>query len=91
MKVSVSCVQKVKEKSEKPTPGIEEVTDNADVLAALDDGSAQVGAGTAWLWSRDEYAGAVLFDLGSIGIEEFLQRIKIRFCDVTRMTRQALI
>ena len=59
MKVSVSCVQKVKEKSEKPPRGIEEVTDNADVLAALDDGSAQVGAGTAWLWSREEYAGAL--------------------------------
>jgi uncharacterized protein len=59
LKVPVSCVQKVKERSEKPTHGIEEVTDNADVLAALDDGSAQVGAGTAWLWSREEYAGAV--------------------------------
>ncbi|HQQ77095.1 MAG TPA: AAA family ATPase, partial [Thermoanaerobaculia bacterium] len=59
MKVFVSCVQKVKEKSETPTRGIEEVTDNADVLAALADGSAQVGAGTAWLWSREEYAGAV--------------------------------
>jgi uncharacterized protein len=59
MKVSVSCVQKVKEKAGNPTPGIEEVTDNADVLAALDDGSAQVGAGTAWLWSRGEYAGAL--------------------------------
>ena len=62
MKVSVPCVQKIKtgaEKSDPPIPGIVEVTDNAGVLAALDDGSAQVGAGTAWLWSRDEYAGAV--------------------------------
>ena len=62
MKVSVPCVQKIKtgaEKSDPPVPGIDEVTDNADVLAALRDGTAQVGAGTAWLWSRDEYAGAV--------------------------------
>ena len=62
MKVSVPCVQKIKtgaEKSDPPIPGIVEVTDNAGVLAALDDGSAQVGAGTAWMWSRDEYAGAV--------------------------------
>jgi uncharacterized protein len=59
MKVSVSCVQKVKDKSDTPPHRIEEVTDNADVLAALDHGSAQVGAGTAWLWSREEYADAV--------------------------------
>jgi uncharacterized protein len=62
MKVSVPCVQKIKtgaEKSDPPISGIVEVTDNAGVLAALDDGSARVGAGTAWMWSRDEYAGAV--------------------------------
>jgi uncharacterized protein len=62
LKVSVSCVQRIKtgtEKSNPPVPGIEEVTDNADVLAALDAKTARVGAGTAWLWSREEYAGAV--------------------------------
>ena len=61
-KVTLSCVQKVGEKAKgqgPPVAGIEEVTDNADVLDALTDGRAQVGAGTAWLWSREEYAGAL--------------------------------
>jgi predicted RecB family nuclease len=62
MKISVPCVQKIKtgaEKSDPPIPGIEEVTDNEGVLAALAAGTAQVGAGTAWMWSREDYAGAV--------------------------------
>jgi uncharacterized protein len=54
--VALACVQKVKEKGPE-VPGIEEVTDNGDVLEALIEGRAQVGAGTAWLWSREEYAG----------------------------------
>lgn len=61
-KVPLSCVQKVGEKvreSGPPVAGIEEVTDNADVLEALTEGRAQVGAGTAWLWSREEYKGAL--------------------------------
>src|SRR5664280_676611 len=62
MKISVSCVQKIKtgaEKSDPPVPGIEEVTDNEGVRAAFRAGTAQVGAGTAWMWSREDYAGAV--------------------------------
>src|SRR5664280_1418783 len=61
-KVTLSCVQKVGDKAKGQGPavaGIEEVTDNADVLDALTEGRAQVGAGTAWLWSREEYAGAL--------------------------------
>jgi predicted RecB family nuclease len=60
--MTLSCVQKVRKKAKDKgpeIPGIEQVTDNADVLAALNEGRAQVGAGTAWLWSRPEYAGAV--------------------------------
>jgi predicted RecB family nuclease len=53
------CVQKVGDDSgENPPPGIALATDNAEPLAALDDG-AQVVAGTAWLWSREEYLEAV--------------------------------
>jgi len=33
--------------------------DNAAVRAALDSGAAQVAAGTGWLWSRPDMAGAV--------------------------------
>ena len=32
---------------------------NGEVLEALTSGVAQVGAGTAWLWSREEMAGSV--------------------------------
>jgi uncharacterized protein len=32
---------------------------NGEVLEALTSGAAQVGAGTAWLWSREEMAGSV--------------------------------
>jgi uncharacterized protein len=55
-KVTLSCVQKVKEKGPE-VPGIEEVTDNDGVLEALSEGRAQLGAGTAWLWSREDHAG----------------------------------
>jgi uncharacterized protein len=60
--VTLSCVQKVRKKANDKgpeIPGIEQVTDNADVLDALTEGRARVGAGTAWMWSRPEYAGAV--------------------------------
>ncbi len=41
-----------------PVPGITFATDNAEPLAALRAG-AQVVAGTAWLWSREDYFEAV--------------------------------
>lgn len=54
------CVQKVSEKPEEPpTERITLTTQNEDPLKALRDGTAQVAAGTAWLWSRDEYFEAV--------------------------------
>jgi predicted RecB family nuclease len=52
------CVQKVSEKPEEDPPGIVLTTDNAEPRAALHDG-AQVVAGTAWLWSREDYFEAV--------------------------------
>jgi uncharacterized protein len=57
-KSPLECIQKVFRKGPE-APGIEEVTDPLSVREALDKGRAQVGAGTAWLWSRKEYAGAV--------------------------------
>jgi len=39
--------------------GIEMVANNADVLNALMSGEAEVGSGTAWLWARPEFEGAV--------------------------------
>src|SRR6185369_13872120 len=35
------------------------VTDNSEVLEKLSTGEAHVAAGTAWLWSREEFAGSV--------------------------------
>jgi uncharacterized protein len=53
---SFICVQKVSEKSEVAPPnGIRETTDNGTALKALQTGDAQVVAGTAWLWSREDF------------------------------------
>ena len=52
------CIQKVKEKPDVDPPGITLTTDNAEPLTALHDG-ADIVAGTAWLWAREEYFEAV--------------------------------
>jgi uncharacterized protein len=52
------CIQKVGDVPDVPVPGITFATDNAEPLAALRAG-AQVVAGTAWLWSREDYFEAV--------------------------------
>jgi uncharacterized protein len=52
------CIQKVNERPEDDPPGIVTTTDNAEPLAELYDG-AQVVAGTAWLWAREDYFEAV--------------------------------
>lgn len=52
------CIQKVSGRSEENTPAITFATDNAEPLAALRSGT-QVVAGTAWLWSREDYFEAV--------------------------------
>ncbi len=55
----ISCVEKVNDKADEEPCQIKEVTANERVLAALSTGDAQVGAGTAWLWARDECFEAV--------------------------------
>jgi predicted RecB family nuclease len=57
--LELRCCQKVSEVSAAAPPAIIEVTDNGSVLDALVAGTAQVGAGTAWMWSRDEYENVV--------------------------------
>jgi uncharacterized protein len=54
----VRCAQKPDEMSEAFGP-IRELKKNEDALAALQDGSAQVLGGTAWLWSRPEFVESV--------------------------------
>jgi uncharacterized protein len=56
--VALRCVQKVSEKPDEESPDIVFATDYAEPLAALHDG-AQLVAGTAWLWSREDYFEAV--------------------------------
>jgi uncharacterized protein len=48
------CIQRVGEVPEVPVPGITFATNNAEPLAALRAG-AQIVAGTAWIWSREDY------------------------------------
>lgn len=55
----VACVQKVSEPEEDLPSGITITTDNAVALAALHDGGADVVAGTAWLWSREDVVETV--------------------------------
>jgi predicted RecB family nuclease len=54
---SISCVHKVSEKA-PDVSGIRFETDNEKTLAAIGT-SCQVGAGTAWLWSRKDAAEVV--------------------------------
>jgi uncharacterized protein len=55
----LTCVEKVKDISEEEPDGILEVRKNGEVLEALQAGAAQVAAGTAWLWSREELLESV--------------------------------
>jgi hypothetical protein len=52
------CVQKVSDPSDAGHGSIAEVTDNGSILDAIGSG-AQVAAGTAWLWAREELFEAV--------------------------------
>ncbi|HEX5080237.1 MAG TPA: TM0106 family RecB-like putative nuclease [Geminicoccaceae bacterium] len=53
------CVQKVGDPSEEPHDSIAEINDNGAILDELQSGAAQVAAGTAWLWAREEFFEAV--------------------------------
>src|SRR5207247_2733071 len=74
--LTVSCIEKVNEKSEEPNPAIPETKNNQHVLAALQSGEVQVAAGTAWLWARPEFAESldVLFvdEAGQMSLADVL-------------------
>ena len=57
--VDVQCIHRGGSASGGGSGAITETSDNAAVLSALQDGQVQVGAGTAWVWSRQEFAEAV--------------------------------
>ena len=56
--LAVARIQKVRDSSADPA-GVVETRDNPPVLAALRGRTAQVAGGTAWMWARPEFAGAV--------------------------------
>ena len=57
--VELTCLHKVTEVSAKPPDGIAETKDTRKPLNALGAGEANLVGGTAWLWSREDYAGSV--------------------------------
>jgi superfamily I DNA and/or RNA helicase len=58
--MELRCVQKVGGTAESDaTEAIAETDENARVFEMLASGEAQVAAGTAWLWAREEAAGSV--------------------------------
>jgi uncharacterized protein len=58
-RIVVQCMQKVSEESATPHQRITEVTDNDAARSALAAGKANIVGGTAWLWSREEFADSV--------------------------------
>lgn len=57
--LAVRCIQKVSETSDEDNGAIRETDSNDEVRSALEDGEAHVAAGTAWLWSREEFFESV--------------------------------
>jgi uncharacterized protein len=56
---TLSCVQKVTEESEVSCVGITEVTKPAEAIKALQDETANVVAGTVWLWAPETSAEVI--------------------------------
>lgn len=57
--VQLAAVQKANDEDGCDDPTVTQADGNADVLDALTSGAAQVAAGTAWLWARDEMSNSV--------------------------------
>ena len=58
--IEARCIRKIAEEGrDEEIQGVETTDDNAVPLERLNSGKARVAAGTAWMWSRPEYAGAI--------------------------------
>ena len=58
--LDLRCVQKVSKKRADELPdSIVETTDNSRIFSMLQSCEAQVAAGTAWLWTREEAEGSI--------------------------------
>jgi predicted RecB family nuclease len=53
--LGLRCLQKVNEKSEVLPAGIQETTENEEVLEEITLAGGRIVAGTAWVWSRQEF------------------------------------
>ncbi len=58
-RVTLQAIQKVDNAAGFKDAVVKGTEDNQEVVASLGNGEAQVAAGTVWLWSRDDMAGAV--------------------------------
>ena len=52
--IDLRCVQKVGKTSADTAASIIETKDNGKIFSMLQSGEAQIAAGTAWLWTREE-------------------------------------
>ncbi len=57
--LALQFVQKVREPSTEATGPVRETKHNAEVLAALAEGTARVAAGTSWMWSPKNFETSV--------------------------------
>jgi len=57
--LDLRCVQKVSKTSAELPASIVETKDNGKIFTMLESGEAQVSAGTAWLWTREEAEGSI--------------------------------
>jgi len=57
--IKLNIVQKANEADGCEHAFVTQTDDNAKVLEKLQNGEAQIAAGTTWLWSREEFAGSV--------------------------------
>ena len=55
----VNGIQKADEEDWCGVAGIQRTEHNGEVLEALEAGEVRLAAGTAWLWSREEFTGAL--------------------------------
>jgi len=58
-KTKLSIVQKPNERDGCEHAFVAQTDDNGKVLEKLQNGEAQIGAGTSWLWAREEFASSV--------------------------------
>lgn len=58
-KAKLSIVQKPNERDGCDHPCVTQTDDNGKVLEKLQNGEAQIAAGTTWLWSREEFTDSV--------------------------------